>query len=102
MQALQPRGYQRDLAELAFARNLIVMLPTGSGKTLIAVLLVSRYAGQVASAVGTSRPLFIVFTAPTRTLVKQQAAVLRETTPLRVREVILLRPFAFTPASLTL
>ena len=38
----QPRPYQIDLFEKAVRQNSIIYLPTGTGKTYIAVLLVKE------------------------------------------------------------
>lgn len=80
-----PRLYQLELAELAAGQNLIVNLPTGAGKTLIASLVVSHYADELLAAASRGVRLHIVFLAPRRTLVHQQAGVLDACCPLRVR-----------------
>ena len=46
-----PRQYQRELFERAKTENTIAVLDTGSGKTLIAVLLVRHVIDQVCSKV---------------------------------------------------
>nr|CDI56848.1 related to cell cycle control protein dicer [Melanopsichium pennsylvanicum 4] len=51
--AFVPRSYQLELAELAKAGNVLVCLDTGSGKTLISVLLLQHVHQQ-----NISRPLF--------------------------------------------
>lgn len=68
------RNYQRRIAANAVTRNTLVMLPTGSGKTLIAAELM-RVLGPRA-----------VFFVPTRLLVEQQAASIRSWTGLNVVE----------------
>jgi|AntAceMinimDraft_12_1070368.scaffolds.fasta_scaffold36670_1 superfamily II DNA or RNA helicase len=59
------RPYQQRLVRVAVSGNTLVMLPTGSGKTLI--------AAETARLVG-GRTLFLV---PTIMLVQQQAAAIR-------------------------
>lgn len=61
----------------------VVRADTGSGKTLIAILLIR----SVLSRPTTDRSL-VVFTTPTTTLVAQQAAVVREQTTAKVKAFI--------------
>jgi hypothetical protein len=69
------RSYQSRIVETAMSRgNILVVLPTGSGKTLIAAELMMRQEGS---------SLFLV---PKRVLVPQQAAAIRAHTNLRVGE----------------
>lgn len=72
------RGYQRRIADECAGQNSIVVLPTGSGKTMIAseiiLEIIRRQKGQA---------LFLV---PTRFLVPQQAAAVRAHTGLDVGE----------------
>eukprot|EP00956_Cyclotella_meneghiniana_P000038 scaffold83_cov57-Cyclotella_meneghiniana.AAC.4 len=63
------RGYQKRIVETAISDNVIVLLPTGSGKTLIAAEAISRLG---------HRSIFFVPTIP---LVAQQAAAVRSHTP---------------------
>lgn len=76
---MELRGYQQRIVAAAVERNTIVMLPTGSGKTLIAAEVVKRLQLPGARA----RTVFFV---PTCLLVKQQAAALRAWTHLSVAE----------------
>lgn len=73
------RSYQKDFSKVARTKSTIIVLPTGSGKTLIAAAVlqytVSRHQGALT--------LFLV---PTCLLVEQQAAALRHETRLRVAE----------------
>ncbi|MGI0054881.1 MAG: helicase-related protein [Thermoplasmata archaeon] len=63
---LEDRRYQADIAEVAFRRNTLVVLPTGLGKTAIALRVsaetLERYPADS-----------ILFLAPTRPLVVQHA-----------------------------
>ena len=64
-----PRPYQQELLEKAKAENVICVLPTGSGKTLIACMLIS-YIKQ--KEVGEKEKKKTIFLVPTRPLVAQQ------------------------------
>ena len=44
---LIPRDYQIEMLNRAKEKNTIVMMPTGSGKTFVAVLLIKHYINQV-------------------------------------------------------
>ena len=68
------RAYQRRIAGECVGRHSIVVLPTGAGKTLIASEIIRRH---------TAPTLFLV---PTRFLVPQQAAAIRNHTLLDVGE----------------
>src|SRR5438128_9441145 len=76
MQALQQVGieareYQRAIAKSALAANTLVVLPTGLGKTIVALLL----AAERLSAYPQSNILIL---APTRPLVLQHAQFFKE------------------------
>ena len=73
----EPRPYQKELAAAAAEQNTIVVLPTGMGKTAIAMLLIRERAGD-------GRAILL---APTRVLVDQHARFLREHLPCPVRVV---------------
>lgn len=60
------RPYQKEAVEKCLADNRVIHLPTGAGKTLIAVKLIDYYMQSHTN----SNILFIV---PTRALVEQQA-----------------------------
>ncbi|XP_058793942.1 endoribonuclease Dicer isoform X1 [Phymastichus coffea] len=81
VQEFQPRPYQICLFERVQNENSIIYLPTGSGKTFIAVLLVKHLSGQVQKAYteGGKRTVFIVNTVA---LVIQQCAFLNRHTGL--------------------
>lgn len=69
--SLQLRPYQKDCVDRAIAKNTIVNLPTGCGKTLVAVRVIQHYL--------TSSPdRKVAFLVPTRPLVKQQAEYCRQ------------------------
>lgn len=74
MPAVKLREYQARIAKECQRANTIVVLPTGSGKTLIGAEAILRIGG---------RALFLV---PTCLLVEQQANALRDWTQLEVAE----------------
>ncbi|KAL0046074.1 hypothetical protein WJX82_001682 [Trebouxia sp. C0006] len=76
-----PRQYQTELFFEARKRNVIAYLDTGSGKTLVSVLLIKDKAGSL-NENGHKR--VTIFLAPKVLLVQQQADVLRKHTSLRV------------------
>jgi ERCC4-related helicase len=69
---LEDRLYQRSIAEAAIERNTLVVLPTGLGKTAIALRVAAEFLLR--------RPTeSILFLAPTRPLVVQHARSVAET-----------------------
>src|SRR5207249_267352 len=68
---IQPREYQRSIANSALAANTLVVLPTGLGKTIVALLV----AAERLSAYPQSKILIL---APTRPLVLQHAQFFKE------------------------
>ncbi len=74
MLSLQPRDYQQKIFETAQHQNTLVVLPTGLGKTLIALLLaIDRLKKHPGSK--------ILFLAPTRPLVEQHHAYFAKNLP---------------------
>lgn len=65
---LAPFSYQLEAYEAALARNTIVWLETGSGKTMIAIMLMKEIARRLRGG-GDKR--IIIFLAPTVHLVQQ-------------------------------
>ena len=59
------RSYQHALSKLAFESNLLVSLPTGTGKTLVAAVVVSNFLRWFPEGI-------VIFMAMTRPLVQQQ------------------------------
>jgi Fanconi anemia group M protein len=79
----EPREYQKSIAETASRKNTLVVLPTGMGKTLIAVLVgVSRLEKYPESK--------ILITAPTRPLNAQHKKSFEQFTAINPEEIILI------------
>ncbi|XP_011871131.1 PREDICTED: endoribonuclease Dicer [Vollenhovia emeryi] len=59
-----PRAYQIDLYEKAVQNNTIIYLPTGAGKTYIAILLLKHLSGDIRRSYldGGKRSIFVVNT----------------------------------------
>ncbi|GAA0158861.1 hypothetical protein LIER_15782 [Lithospermum erythrorhizon] len=74
------RNYQLDALEKALKENTIVFLDTGSGKTMIAIMLLRSYAHTIRKP----SPSFAVFLVPTVVLVSQQAKAITMHTDLKV------------------
>lgn len=68
--SIEKRDYQVNLASQAISENCIVVLPTGLGKTAIALQVIAEYLSK-----GTGGALFL---APTRVLVNQHYEFLKE------------------------
>lgn len=69
---LEDRDYQRVIADHALRENVLAVLPTGLGKTAIALRLMAEWRRR--------DPVHsILMLAPTRPLVEQHARVIRET-----------------------
>jgi Fanconi anemia group M protein len=68
--ALEFRKYQVNIAKSASNASTLVVLPTGLGKTVIALLLIAEHLSQKANK--------ILFLAPTKPLVNQHAQFLKE------------------------
>lgn len=78
--ALERRLYQIAIATSALIKNTLVILPTGLGKTSIAVLVIaSRLLNEKGRA---------LFLAPTRPLVEQHANFLKQTLKIGEDEIV--------------
>ena len=60
---IEKRSYQTNLAQHAMSKNCLVVLPTGLGKTAIALQVIAQYLSDSTGS--------ILFLAPTRVLVNQ-------------------------------
>uniref|UniRef100_J3N3J6 Uncharacterized protein n=1 Tax=Oryza brachyantha TaxID=4533 RepID=J3N3J6_ORYBR len=77
----RPNGrYQVEVFEAALRGNTIAVLDTGSGKTMVAVMLAREHARRVRAGEAPRR--LVLFLAPTVHLVHQQFEVFREYTDL--------------------
>ncbi|XP_020097206.1 endoribonuclease Dicer homolog 3a-like [Ananas comosus] len=84
LQQFEPRSYQVAVFEVAMRQNTIAMLDTGSGKTMIAVMLMKQIAKEIRTSGGDRSRRLIVFLAPTVHLVIQQYEVIKIHTDLGV------------------
>lgn len=77
------RPYQAELEEIATNRNTIIHLPTGSGKTFIAVRIIQRFRHEISKPwdEGGKRTFFLVNTVP---LVNQQKKTIQYFVPVSV------------------
>ncbi|XP_023297775.2 endoribonuclease dcr-1 [Lucilia cuprina] len=82
-QCLKARPYQLELLEYVCKRNGIIYLPTGAGKTFIAVLALKRFSAQLRETIqnGGKRAIFMCNTVE---LARQQFKVLQKTTNLEI------------------
>uniref|UniRef100_A0A182R5E4 Dicer-2 n=1 Tax=Anopheles funestus TaxID=62324 RepID=A0A182R5E4_ANOFN len=84
MEDFAPRSYQTQLKEICMAKNTIVYLPTGSGKTFIALMVMKEISYQVQNKIedGGKRTFFL---ANTVALAKQQAQFFVRHLPFNVK-----------------
>ncbi|KAJ2454587.1 Dicer-like protein 1 [Coemansia sp. RSA 2336] len=87
---LKPRSYQLSLFREALKSNSIVMLETGTGKTLVAVMLIEWFAKHASNnkAASNKRRKVRVFLNNTVALVHQQAQVISRNTDQTVHEYV--------------
>ncbi|XP_068634006.1 endoribonuclease Dicer [Battus philenor] len=76
------RSYQTQLEEIAITKNSIIYLPTGSGKTVIATRLITRFRHSLKGVwgQGAKRTFYLVNTVP---LVKQQLKTISRSCPVK-------------------
>lgn len=79
-----PRNYQQELFEMAKKSNIIAVLDTGSGKTLIALLLLQHMKSV---SLHNSKRQVSVFLVPTVPLVSQQSDYLASNSQLNVGQI---------------
>ena len=73
--SIEVRDYQINLANQAIGENCIVVLPTGLGKTAVALHVIAEYLSK-----GTGGILFL---APTRVLINQHYDFLKNNLTIR-------------------
>ncbi|XP_060523439.1 endoribonuclease Dicer [Cylas formicarius] len=78
-----PRNYQLELMEIALKKNTIIYLPTGSGKTFIAVLVLKQMGHSLAKSYSEGGKLSFVL-VNTVTLIDQHAKVIEKRTCFKV------------------
>lgn len=77
------RKYQFDISKLCLRYNTLVCLPTGSGKTLIAAVVMMNFHRWFPKGK-------IIFMAPTRTLVNQQVEACSNFTDIKRDKIIIM------------
>ncbi|XP_073812059.1 endoribonuclease Dcr-2 [Musca autumnalis] len=82
-QVIKPRPYQLDLVDYVTERNGIIYLPTGAGKTFVAILALKKFAHTFQKTIknGGKRAIFMCNTVE---LARQQAQEIKKTTNLKV------------------
>jgi Fanconi anemia group M protein len=80
---IQERQYQVNIAEASEKKNTLIVLPTGLGKTIIALILISKKLQN-------SNPEEkILFLAPTKPLVQQHAQFIKENLKINNESIII-------------
>ncbi|KAG0001849.1 Dicer-like protein 1 [Entomortierella chlamydospora] len=84
---LVPRAYQDKMYKKALQRNIIAVMDTGTGKTLVSVMLIKEMARRECEARGSAERKICFFIVNNVPLVKQQASVIRSNSKLEVIEM---------------
>ncbi|MFH8108862.1 MAG: DEAD/DEAH box helicase [Candidatus Aenigmatarchaeota archaeon] len=79
---IEPREYQKNIAETASKKNTLVVLPTGMGKTLIALLVAIKRLNEFPESK-------VLIMAPTRPLNAQHKKTFEKFTDLKEEEIAL-------------
>lgn len=83
----KPRLYQVEMFEKAKLANVVAVLDTGSGKTLISLLLLQHIAKLSSSILNSEDHQVSVFLVPTIPLVSQQARYISTNSELKVAKM---------------
>ena len=83
LDSLEPRDYQKNIAKTASEKNTLVVLPTGMGKTLIALLIAVDRLEKFSDSK-------IMILSPTRPLSAQHQKTFENFTTIPKEEIILL------------
>ncbi|XP_017476504.1 PREDICTED: endoribonuclease Dicer isoform X2 [Rhagoletis zephyria] len=80
---MEPRRYQLELLDYVMHRNAIIYLPTGAGKTYVAIMALKRFSHQMQETIenGGKRAIFMCNTVE---LARQQAIELKRCTNLAI------------------
>ena len=81
--ALQPRAYQQNIAEAASRTNTLVVLPTGLGKTMVAMLVAKARLEKFPKGK-------IVMLAPTKPLALQHYETFQRMLGLKDNEIAIM------------
>jgi len=82
LKGIEPRDYQKNIADTASRKNTLVVLPTGIGKTLIAILVALERLKKFPESK-------ILIMAPTRPLNAQHKKSFEQQTNLEAEKIIL-------------
>ncbi|MDA4112774.1 MAG: DEAD/DEAH box helicase family protein, partial [Thaumarchaeota archaeon] len=80
---LQPRAYQQNIAEAASRANTLVVLPTGLGKTMVAMLVAKARLEKFPKGK-------VVMLAPTKPLVQQHYETFKRMMGIKENEIAIM------------
>ncbi len=79
LKKLVPRAYQQELAKPGIeGKNCIIVAPTGSGKTLVAAIIITEHLKKLQASDDVDDVAKVVFLVHTKPLADQQCKVLQE------------------------
>lgn len=86
--SIESRAYQKNIAESAFDKNALVILPTALGKTIIAIMLTVR-------TLYTYRRKRVMVVAPTKPMIIM--IIILITRIIKLRSLIIVIPLSILP-----